>query len=104
MISFFSISGWGIHLDYCGVEWLALEMNWDHSVIVEIAPKYCILDSFVDCEGYSIYSKWFLLTVVDIVVIWIKLAIPIHFSSLIPKMSVLPSPDRQCPVYLDSWT
>ena len=24
---FFSISGWGIDLDYCGVEWFALKMN-----------------------------------------------------------------------------
>ena len=25
-------------------EWFALEMNRDHAVIFEIAPKYCILD------------------------------------------------------------
>ena len=37
-----------------------LEMNQDYSVIFEIAPKYCILDSFVDYEGYSISSNWFL--------------------------------------------
>ena len=43
-----------IDLDYCGVEWFALEANQDHSVVFEIAPKYCISDSFVDCEGYSI--------------------------------------------------
>ena len=41
----------------------------DHSVIFEIVPKYCILDSFVDYEGYSISSKVFLPTVVDIMVI-----------------------------------
>ena len=35
----------------------------------EIEPKYCILDSFVDYEGYSISSKGFLTTVVDIMVI-----------------------------------
>ena len=29
-------------------------MNGDHSVIFEIASKYCILDSFVDYEDYSI--------------------------------------------------
>ena len=34
-----------------------------------IAPKHCILDSFVDCEGYSISSKGFLPTLVDIMVI-----------------------------------
>ena len=37
----------------------------DYSVIFEIAPKYCILDSFVDYEGYSLSSKAFLPIVVD---------------------------------------
>ena len=46
--SFFSISGWGIELDYYDAEWFALEMNWDPSVIFEVAPKYFMLDSFVD--------------------------------------------------------
>ena len=56
-------------LDYCDIEWFALETNRDHSVIFEIASKYCILDSFVDHDGYSISSEGFLLTVVDIMVI-----------------------------------
>ena len=56
-------------LDYCDIEWLALEMNRDHSVVFETASKYCISDSFVDYEGYSICSKGFLPTVVDIRVI-----------------------------------
>ena len=55
--SFFSITGQGIDLDYCDIEWFALEMNRDHFVTFEIASKYCILDSFVDSEGYSISSK-----------------------------------------------
>ena len=63
------ITGWGIDLDYCDIERFALEMNRDHSVVFEIASKYCISDSFVDYEGYSIYSKGFLPTVVDIMVI-----------------------------------
>ena len=67
--NFFGISGWGIDLNYCDTEWFALEMNRDHSVVFEIAPKYCISDSFVDCEPYSISSKGFLPTVVDIMVI-----------------------------------
>ena len=68
--SFFSHTGWGIGLDYHDVEWFALEMNRDHSVIFEIASKYCISDSFVDyCDDYSISSKGFLPTVVDIMVI-----------------------------------
>ena len=52
-------------------EWFSLEMNRDHSVIFEIASKYCISDSFVDYDGYSISSEGFLPTVVDImVIIW----------------------------------
>ena len=39
---------------------VCLETNRDHSVIFEIAPKYCISDSFVDHEGNSISSKLFL--------------------------------------------
>ena len=62
----------GIDLDYRDIEWFALEMNRDHSVIFETASKYCILDSFVDSDGYSISSKGFLPTVVDIMVIWVK--------------------------------
>ena len=52
-----------------GVGWFALEMNRDHSVVFEIASKYCTSDSFVDYEGYSISSKGFLPTVVDIMVV-----------------------------------
>ena len=64
-----SVTGWGIDLDYCDIEWLALETNRDHSVISETASKYCILDSFVDHDGYSISSEGFLAAVVDIMVI-----------------------------------
>ena len=71
---FFSITGHGIDLDYCDIELFALETNRDHSVIFEIAPKYCILDSFVGYDGYSISSKGFLPTVIDIMVIWVKLS------------------------------
>ena len=67
--SFFSITGWGIDLDYCDIEWFALETNRDHSVVFETASKYCISYSFVDHDGYSISSEGFLPTVVDIMVI-----------------------------------
>ena len=56
-----------------GLMWywmVCLETKGDHSV--KSAPKYCISDAFVDYEGYSIPSKGFLPTVVDIMVIWIK--------------------------------
>ena len=67
--SFFSITGWGIDLDYCDIKWFALETNRDHSVIFQIASKYGISNSFVDDDGYSISSEGFLPTVVDIMVI-----------------------------------
>ena len=67
--SFFSITSWVIDLDYRDIVWFALEMNRDHSVVFEITSKYCILDSFVDYDGYSISSKGFLPTVVDLMVI-----------------------------------
>ena len=62
--------------------WLGhrLELLWywmvclgkEHSVIFKTAPKNYILDSSLDLWGYSISSKGFLLTVLDIMVIWIK--------------------------------
>ena len=68
-LSFFSFTAQGIDLDYHDIEWFALEMNKDHSVIFEIVPSYCISDSFVDYEDYSISSEGFLPIVVDIMVI-----------------------------------
>ena len=59
----------GIDLDYCDIEWFALEMNRYHSVIFEIASKYCISNSFVDHDGYSISSEGFLPAVVDVMII-----------------------------------
>ena len=35
----------GHRLNYCDIEWFALEMNRDHSVVFEIASRYCISDS-----------------------------------------------------------
>ena len=65
---FFIIGSRGIDLSYCDVEWLAMETNREHAVIFEVAPKYYMSYSFVDYEGYSISSKEFLPTVVDIMV------------------------------------
>ena len=51
------------------------------SVISEIAPKNCISDSCLH-DGYSISSKGFLPTVVDIMVIWDKFthSSPFHLA------------------------
>ena len=43
--SFFGIDSWSIDLDYCDVEWFALETNQSQSVTFEIASKYYISDS-----------------------------------------------------------
>ena len=67
--SFFSIISQSIDLNYSDIEWFAVETNRDYSVIFEIASKYCISDSLVDYDGYSISSKGFLSIVVDIMVI-----------------------------------
>ena len=72
------MTSWGTDLDYCDIEWFALEMNRDHFVIFEIASKYCIWDFFVDYDGYSFSSEGFLPTVVDKMVIWVKFT---HSSS-----------------------
>ena len=75
--SFFIITGRGIDLGYCDIKSFALEMNRDHSVILEIVSKYCILNYFVDYDGYSISSKGFLPSEVDMMVIWVKFT---HYS------------------------
>ena len=59
----------GHRLGLYDIEWFALEMNRDHSVVLNIESKYCISDSFVDHDGYSISSEGFLPAVVDIMVI-----------------------------------
>ena len=63
--SFFSVTGWDIDLGNCDIEWFTLETNRDHSVVFEIAFKYCISDCFVDHDSYSISSEGFLPAVVD---------------------------------------
>jgi len=68
-ISFFSIDRRGIDLNYCDIEWLALETNQEHAFIFEVASKYCISDCYVDCDGYSISSMGTLPIVVDKMVI-----------------------------------
>ena len=37
--------------------------NRGHSVVFEVAYRYCISDSFVDYDGYAVSSKEFLPTV-----------------------------------------
>ena len=51
-------------------EKVGFKLNIQKTKIMASGP--CILDSFVDYEGYCISSKGFLLTVVNVIVIWIK--------------------------------
>ena len=44
----------GHRFDSFDTEWFALETNRDHSVIFEIASKYCISDTFVDHDDYKL--------------------------------------------------
>ena len=63
-------SGHRLGLPWC---WMICLGNEQRSFCYfEIASKYCISDSCVDYDGYSISSKGFLPTVVDIMVIWVK--------------------------------
>ena len=89
-----------------------LGTNRDHFVVFEIASKYCISDSFVDCDGYSISSKGFLPTVVDIMVTYtptVTLQKPVLMVSVDPDdhsyhsscYGCLPSPN---PVVPDFWS
>ena len=52
-------------MDNRDIEWFALEMNRDHSVVFQTASKYCISDSFVDYVGYSISSKGFVAQIMN---------------------------------------
>ena len=47
--------------------WMLCLGNKDHSVVLGIESMYCIMDSFVDYEGYSISSKGFSPPVVNII-------------------------------------
>ena len=72
----------GHRLGFCDIEWFALETSRDPSVIFETAPKYCISDSFVDYEDYSISSKGFLPTVIDVIVfLYTSYVLPISTTS-----------------------
>ena len=55
--------------------------NEQRSFGFEIASEYCISDSFVDYDGYSISSKGFLPTVVDIMVIY-------HCTITLPRQAL----------------
>ena len=80
----------------------ALETNWDHFVAFEIALKYCISSSFVDCEVYSISSKGFfphghlnwIHSFPSILVFWFLKCL----------CSLLPFPGWTLLIYLDAWT
>ena len=42
-LQLFTVTFWGIDLDYCDIEWFALEKNRDHFVVFEIAFRTLLL-------------------------------------------------------------
>ena len=69
-------------------------MKRDHSVILRLYPSNAFW-TLVDYDGYSISSKGFFPTVVDIMVIWVKFSHSSPFISLMPKMSMF-TPTISC--------
>ena len=63
------MTGWEIDSNFYDIERFALERTEIILSFLRLHPKYCMSDSFVDYEGYSISSKGFLPTIVDIVII-----------------------------------
>ena len=63
------MTGWEIDSNFYDIERFALERTEIILSFLRLHPKYCMSDSFVDYEGYSISSKGFLPTIVDIMVI-----------------------------------
>ena len=70
---------WGYRLGLLWYWIVCLGNEQRQFFVFEIASKYCISDSFVDYDGYSISSKGFLPTVVDKMVIWVILERNIGF-------------------------
>ena len=62
------MTGWEIDSNFYDIERFALERTEIILSFLRLHPKYCMSDSFVDYEGYSISSKGFLPTIVDIMV------------------------------------
>ena len=46
-----SVTVWGIDLDYCDIEWFALETNRDHAVVFEILNPSTAFQTHVFYEG-----------------------------------------------------
>ena len=74
------------YLDYCAIEWFALETNRDHSVFWRLHSSTAVRTLLLT-QDYSASSKGSLLGVEETIIIWIKSAHSCPFSSLIPKMS-----------------
>ena len=51
-------TGWGIDLDYRGIEWYALETSRDHAVVFAIASKYCIFTKVLHSSLKVTKSFW----------------------------------------------
>ena len=59
-------------MDYCDIEWFALEMNRDHSFVFEIASKYCISDSFVDHDGRELVCPFYVIYSHEVITVSVR--------------------------------
>ena len=60
----FSITGWGLDMDYCDIEF-ALETNRDHSVILRLHPNTVFWTFLLSMRATLFLLKEFLPTIVD---------------------------------------
>ena len=86
-----------------GLPWKLTETILSFS---RLHPSTAFQTHLLTMMAIPISSKGFLPTIMDIMVIWFKSPIPVHLSSLIPKISMFSFPSLVCPlpIHLDSWT
>ena len=86
--SFFSITGWGIDLAYYDTEWFALEMNRDHFVTLRLHPSTSFWTLLLTIRATQFHLRD---SCPQQQIEWpseLNLPIPVHFGSLILKMSM----------------
>ena len=72
-------------MDYCDIEWFALERMENILLFLRFHPSAAFQTPLLTVST-TVCSMGLLPTVVDIMVFELSLPIPVHFSSLIPKM------------------
>ena len=66
-----ALTHWGIDLDYCDIEWFALEMNKDHYVVLRLHPSTAFQTLLLTMRATPFLPRDSC-PLVDIMVIWVK--------------------------------